>query len=291
MGYVFDFRDAWACEKQLDHRPSRSIMERENRMLLDMLRPHSGESLLEIGCGIGNTLTGLGDAGLRLAGLEPSEPMMDIARQRAGRRVEFHLGVAEDLPFDDNAFHYVVFTGALEFVEDPQQALAEACRVAKDKLFIGAMNRFALQAVHLRLRGILSSTVYNRARFFSLWQLKRMVRKVAGNVPMSWETLSHLHWGGPRLGPWVERHARLGRYPFGAYLGVVAVLMPRFRTRPLELELPMAGNRPSGAVTGYGASRRSAAGMRGSWDAGTQATNMAGQRDAQKKPRRITGRE
>jgi ubiquinone/menaquinone biosynthesis C-methylase UbiE len=268
MGYVYDFRDAWASEKQIDRRSNRAIVERENRLLLDMLRPHAGESLLEIGCGIGNTLAFLGDFGLRLAGLDPSEPMVDIARQRAGCRVEFHRGVAEDLPFDDNEFHYAVLTGALEFVEDPQQAVAEACRVAKDKLFIGALNRFALRAVCLRLRGILSSTVYNRARFFSLWELKRMVRRVAGNVPISWETVSHLYWKGPRLGPWVERHARLGRYPFGGYTGVVAVLMPRFRARPLELELPMGGKRPSGAVTGYGASRRLSAGKQGRRDAG-----------------------
>jgi SAM-dependent methyltransferase len=291
MGYVFDFRDAWACEKQIEQRPNRSLADRENRLLVEMLRPRAGESLLEIGCGVGNTLVYLGDFGLRLAAIDPSDPMVEIAKQRTGRRVEFHRGVAEDLPFEDNAFHYAVFTGALEFVEDPQQAVAEACRVAKDKLFIGAMNRFALRAAQIRLRGILSSTVYNRARFFSIWQIKRMIRKVAGNVPMTWETVSHLYWGGPRLGPWADRHARLGRYPFGAYTGVVAVLMPRFRTRPLELELPMAGKRPSGAVTGYGASRPPFAGRPGSWEAGMQGKHMAGQRDAGRKPSGITGRQ
>ena len=257
MGYVFDFRDAWACEKQADHPTHRSITERENRLLADMLRPHAGDSLLEVGCGIGNTLSFLSDFGLRLTGLDPSAPMIDIARQRTGRRVEYHKGTAEDLPFDDNEFHYVIFTGALEFVEDPSRAVAEACRVAKEKLFVGAMNRWAFHAAELRIRGILSPTIYNRARFFSLWELKRMVARAAGKVPMTWETVSHLHWSGRRLGPWVDRVSRLGRFPFGAYAGLVVVLIPRFRTRPLELEMPVAGKRPSGAVTGYGASRRS----------------------------------
>jgi SAM-dependent methyltransferase len=257
MGYVFDFRDAWTCEKQAAHPTSCSIIERENRLLVDMLRPHAGDSLLEIGCGVGNTLSFLCDFGLRLTGLDPSAPMIDIARQRTGRRVEYHKGTAEDLPFDDNEFHYVIFAGALEFVEDPSRAVAEACRVAKEKLFVGAVNRWAFRAAELRIRGILSPTIYNRARFFGVWELKRMVARAAGKVPMTWETVSHLHWSGRWLGPWVDRASRLGRFPFGAYTGLVALLVPCFRTRPLELQMPVAGKRPSGAVTGYGASRRS----------------------------------
>jgi SAM-dependent methyltransferase len=252
MGYVFDFRDAWAWEKQAGLAAARAISDREHRLLARLLRPHAGESLLEIGCGIGGTLAFLADFGLRLAGIDPSEPMLDIARQRAGRRVQYHRGVAENLPFDDNEFHYAVFTGTLEFVDDPEQAVAEACRVAKDKLYIGAVNRYALRAVQLRLRGVLSPTVYNRARFFSPWGLKGMVRRAAGDVPVNWETLSHLHFGGRLLGPWFERGARLGRYPFGGYTGMAAVLMPRFRTRPLELDVSIAGKRRSGTVTGYG---------------------------------------
>ena len=268
MGYVFDFRDAWTCEKQTDLPVNRSIAAREHRLLADMLQPRTGDSLLDIGCGIGNTLVFLGDFGLRLAGIDPSEPMIDIARQRTGRGVEYHRGTAEDLPFDDNEFQHAVLTGTLEFVEDPQKAVAEACRVAKDKLFIGALNRFALRAVQLRLRGILSATVYNRARFFSVWQLKQMIYGAAGKIPVSWQTLSHLHWEGRRLGPWIERGARLGKYPFGGYTGMTAVLMPRFRTRPLDLEVPVAGKRQSGAVTGYGASRRPTAVKPEGWDAG-----------------------
>jgi hypothetical protein len=122
--------------------------------------------------------------------------------------------------------------------------------------------------VQLRLRGILSPTVYNRARFFSVWELKRMVHGSAGKIPVRWQTLSHLNWESRRLGPWIERGARLGKYPFGGYTGMTAVLMPRFRTRPLELEVPVSGKRQSGAVTGYGASRRATAGKLEGWDAG-----------------------
>ncbi len=247
MGYVFDFKDAWTLEKQLERPANRAIRDRDNRLLTELLRPHAGESLLEVGCGLGSTLAFLSDFGLRLAGLDASAPMLEIARERTGRRVEYHRGVAEDLPFDDNEFHHVVFAGALEFVEDPQRAVAEACRVAKEKLFVGAVNRYALEAAGLRVRGILSPSVYNRARFFSIWEIKQMVRRAAGDVPIFWKTVSHLRWQGRRLHPWVERPAK---NPFGAYTGLVAVLMPRFRTRPLELEMPVAGKRPSGAVTG-----------------------------------------
>jgi SAM-dependent methyltransferase len=249
MGYVFDFRDGWAWEKVLEHPGQQRRVERETRLLTEMLGPRAGQSLLEIGCGAGTTLAGLAGMGLQLAGVDASTHMLDIARQRTGPRVEYHRGWAEDLPFEDNAFTYAVFSGTLEFVDDPQRAVAEAGRVAKDKVFFGVVNKFALRAVKLRLRGVVTPSIYNRARFFSVWEIKQMVYRTAGNVPLRWKTIGHWPRGGT-YGGRIDRALQFCRYPFGGYAAAVATLTPRFRTRPLELELPVSGKRPSGAVTG-----------------------------------------
>lgn len=246
MGYVFDFRDAWLWERVIEQPRQRLRLERENRLLLDMLCPHPGDSLLEIGCGIGATLAALKEEGLRLAGIDASPHMLDIARQRTGRRVEYYQGWAEDLPFDDNAFHYAVFAGALEFFENPQRAVEEAGRVAKDKVFIGAVNKYAVRAMELRIRGIFASDVFNRARFFSIWELKRMIRRAAGDVPLLWRTTGSRPWNS-KMGVWFDRALVGSRYPFGSYAAVAATMTPRFRTRPLALEFRLGSERPSGA--------------------------------------------
>lgn len=259
MGYVFDLRDGRDWEKDLEGPKQRMRLEREHRLLIGMLCPKPGDSLLEIGCGIGATLAALADEGLRLAGVDASPHLLEIARQRTGRRVEYHRGWAEDLPFDDNSFNHAVFMGSLEFVEDPQRSVEEASRVAKDRIFFGVVNKYALRAAELRLKGMFAHSLYNRARFFSVWELKQMVYRTAGNVPLSWRTVSQWPAVGKPDG-WIDRALRLGRYPFGGYAAMVATLIPRYRTRPLELDVRISGKRPSGVVTGLGASRRREAG-------------------------------
>ena len=94
--------------------------------------------------------------------------------------MDLYRGFAEELPFDDNSFNHAFFFISLEFVDDPVKSLAEACRVAKDKVFIGFINRYALKGVQLRLQGLFTPSIYNHARFFSVWELKRMARGIIG---------------------------------------------------------------------------------------------------------------
>jgi len=87
--------------------------------------------------------------------------------------VDLHRGFAEDLPFDDNSFNYACFITTLEFVDDPRKAIEEACRVAKDRIFIGVLNRYALKGIQLRLKGIFTKSIYNRAQFFQYLGIKK----------------------------------------------------------------------------------------------------------------------
>jgi SAM-dependent methyltransferase len=66
--------------------------------------------------------------GGRVAGVDPSESMLALARRNDG---EFHLGDAFSLPFDDASFDVAVSTQVLEYVDDVPRALAEARRVLR----------------------------------------------------------------------------------------------------------------------------------------------------------------
>jgi len=190
MGYVFDFKDAIAYEQWYNNPRNRLTADLENELMLDMLKPMRGETVLDIGCGIGACLLVFLEKGLQVTGVDPSPYMLDIALKNAGNRVDFHRCLAEDLPFDDNSFNYACLITTLEFVEDPRKALEEACRVAKDKIFIGVLNKYAIKGIQRRIKGIFTESIYNRARFYSIWELKQIIRTIVGDVPVSWRTIS-----------------------------------------------------------------------------------------------------
>ena len=203
--------------------------------MLNLLKPVSGETVLDIGCGTGASIEPLIESGLNVTGIDPSQYMLDIATVRLGRRLELYRGFAEDLPFDDNSFNHACFFTSLEFVDDPTKAMAEACRVAKDKVFIGFLNRYAIKGIERRLRGVFTTTIFNRARFFSIWELKALVRCMAGPVPVSWRTLAQLPSPSARMLQVFAQSQLVQRSPFGAFAGLVVTLVPRFRTRPLAI--------------------------------------------------------
>jgi len=247
MGYVFDFNDARAYEKWLSKPANQKSTALENRLMLEILNPSPGKTVLDIGCGTGASLMPLLNAGLRGTGLDPSPYMLDIASRNLGARVDLHRGVAESLPFEDNTFDYACMNITLEFVEDPAKAILEACRVAKNKIFLGVLNRYALKGVQLRVSGIFSRTVFNHARFYSVWELKQKVRTLLDDVPIIWRTTCHLPNVSGKLAQKVEHSALLQRCPFGMYTGMAATLVPRFITTPLTL--PYRTKQTTGELT------------------------------------------
>jgi len=236
MGYVFTFNDAVNHDKWYARPGNRAVSALENRLMHEMMQPISGKTVLDIGCGIGMGTMSLLDAGLQVTGIDPSPYMIDIAKSHIGNRVDFHRGFAEDLPFDDNEFNYSCLGTTLEFVESPQRALEEAFRVTRDKIFIGVLNRYAIKGIQRRVKGIFATTIYNRARFFSIWEIKQMIRSILGDVPVSWQSICH--FPNP-MNPFICRMVQskmVQKNPFGTFMGITVIPMPRFRSRPLALK-------------------------------------------------------
>ncbi len=235
MGRVFDFYDARAYDEWLNRTCNRFALDMEKRLMLDMLQPQGGERVLDIGCGTGAGFQPLIDLGVQVSGLDASPYMLDIAKEKIKNRTDLHRGIAEDLPFDDNAFNYALLNTTLEFVDDPKKAIAEACRVAKDKLFIGVLNRYAVRGMQIRLQGLFNKTLFNHAQFYSVWELKQIIRKLVGDVPIVWRTVCQLPGNPGQIGRKIEQSGLVQRCPLGAYVGMLITLTPRFRTKTLPL--------------------------------------------------------
>jgi ubiquinone/menaquinone biosynthesis C-methylase UbiE len=248
MGHVFDFKDAIAYEQWLKKPETKVALELETRLMQTLLQSMRGESVLDIGCGTGACLRAFLEMELLVTGLDPSTYMLDIASRNVGNRADLYRGFAEDLPFDDNSFNYACLFTTLEFVDNPQKALEEACRVAKDRIFIGVLNRYAIKAIQRRVKGMFSASIYNHAQFFSVWGLKQRIRKIVGHTPISWRTVCQLTSQSGKIAASLEQSKIIQRCPFGAFAGMVVTLVPRFRTRPLTMRY-RAGD-SSGATSG-----------------------------------------
>jgi len=91
---------------------------------------------LEVGVGTGRFAVPLG---VRI-GVEPSEAMSSIARQRG---VKVKKGFAENLPFKDKSFDFVLFVTTICFLNDIYKALKEVYRVLvkNGEIIIGLIDK------------------------------------------------------------------------------------------------------------------------------------------------------
>jgi SAM-dependent methyltransferase len=260
MGYVFDFNDARAYAQWIAQPRHQWAADLECGLIANLLKPAAGESILDIGCGVGGGTAALLEMGLNVTGIDPSPYMLDRCLERVGQRVDLYRGHAEDLPFDDNAFNHALFYISLEFVEDPRKAIEEACRVAKDRVFFGFVNRFALKGAQRWRTAFAGMEMFRHARLFTVWELKNLVRSMTGPVPITWRTVCQLPHAPARVAQSIETSHLMQRCPFGSFAGMVATLVPRFRTRPLAMryrpEKPMRvlpGSAPVGSAVTNGA--------------------------------------
>jgi ubiquinone/menaquinone biosynthesis C-methylase UbiE len=85
--------------------------------------------VLEIGCGSGEWLSELASIGCDVAGIDPSEKMLERARTKVGG--DLRQGSAEALPWFDASFDLVLCVNSLHHFASPIAALREAFRVLR----------------------------------------------------------------------------------------------------------------------------------------------------------------
>ena len=121
----------------------RWIAERESALLLELIRPRPGDSLLDVGCGTGHFSRRFAAAGVEVRGVDLDAAMLDYARRQGGG-VHYLQGDMGALPVADLSFDHVTAVASLCFVDTPERVLAELWRVARRSLTIGLLNRDSL---------------------------------------------------------------------------------------------------------------------------------------------------
>jgi ubiquinone/menaquinone biosynthesis C-methylase UbiE len=113
--------------------PIGSLVKRyECELLLELLQPRPGDTILDVGCGTGIFTVEILSCGSGIVGLELSRPMMARALRRTrGFSFQPVIGDMMSLPFSDGVFDKAVSMTALEFVADAAPAVAELFRVTR----------------------------------------------------------------------------------------------------------------------------------------------------------------
>lgn len=251
MGYIFDFKDAGSYDAWFDTAKNRYRLELEIKLMLDLLSPVKGQRILDIGCGTGISLEPLLNKGLLLTGIDPSPYVLDLASKRLGSQVDLHRGAAENLPFDDNEFDAAFIFTSLEFADRPAKAIEEACRVAKDTVVLCVLNRYAPLNMARRFKGFFVPSLFAHAHFFSIWELKQILFAILGHVPVKWKTTLQFPFACGKIAQYIENTFIVQKSFIGTLIGMKIKPVPKFRTRPLMLEVkkPKVYNPTTGMAT------------------------------------------
>ncbi len=138
---------------------------------LKMAAPSEGKGH-EVGVGSGRFAKPLGIS----FGVEPSDKMAQIARDRG---INVYKGLAEDLPFPDEEFDFVLLAVTICFVNDPEKSLSEAKRVLKNgsRLIVAIVDKES-ELGRLYLDRQSNSVFYKNARFFSSEEVIELFNKI-----------------------------------------------------------------------------------------------------------------
>lgn len=98
------------------------------------LAPTKGMKVLDIATGTGFTARLAARRGASVTGVDIAEGLLESARGKAkveGLQIDWQLGDAERLPFDDNSFDGAISTFGIMFATDQEAALSELVRVVR----------------------------------------------------------------------------------------------------------------------------------------------------------------
>ena len=130
--------DAWYTQGH-----GKWIGDVEYSLIMELLEPSIGESLLDVGCGTGYFSRHFSKHGLQVTGLDLDIEMLDFARSQ-DKKTTYMPGSATKLPFKDLSFDYSVAITSLCFIDNPVIALSEMWRVSEKGIVLGLLNRNSL---------------------------------------------------------------------------------------------------------------------------------------------------
>jgi len=193
------------------------VRKYEGELVLDLLRPGRGETILDAGCGTGVFTLDLLASGARVIGLDISLPMLRRSREKAGGApLQIVLGDMLHLPFGDNLFDRAVSVTALEFIEDGVGAVRELFRVTKRGgcIVAATLNSLSPWASRRKFEAQKKQSIFTKAIFRSPEEMRAL-------APAEGVIRTAVHFrkeDDPNRAPEIERAGREKGLNTGAFV-------------------------------------------------------------------------
>jgi SAM-dependent methyltransferase len=110
--------------------------------VLDRARIGPDTTVLDCGCGAGRFVRLAAERGARVAGIDASRELVEIAADRCPA-ADLRIGDFESLPWPDAAFDLVTGFSTFQFADNHVAALVEARRVSRGQVWVAIPTRIA----------------------------------------------------------------------------------------------------------------------------------------------------
>ena len=191
----------------------------ESALLLDLLQPSPGETILDVGCGTGIFTLDVLKLGPSVVGLEISLPMLMRARQKTGDS-PFRPVTADmlSLPFANDVFDKTVSMTALEFVENAHDAIRELFRVTRKggTVVVTTLNSLSPWATRRKQKAEKGHHLFKKMVFRSPDDMRRL-------APVDGVLKTAIHFQkeeNPDRAPEIEKEGQALNLKTGAFLAV-----------------------------------------------------------------------
>lgn len=167
------------------HRERRLTLEDElkepwNQLIISHLNPYELDHLfiLDCACGKGSLLKYFSEY---TKGKPIGVDISSVALEEAKKYSPVVKSSIYSLPFKDNSFDIVISAETIEHLEEPENGIAELCRVCKNFLFITFPNHFNLRGIYflyrkyIKRQPLISEQPIERRLIFPqiIWWLKK----------------------------------------------------------------------------------------------------------------------
>jgi SAM-dependent methyltransferase len=206
------------------------IFSRQEKLILDLVSPIAGESLLDVGCGTGDYLRMFQKKNCVLTGIDSSDAALASARNKLGHRCELVQGNATDLPFSDNEFDVVSLVHGPQILGDPRKVMAEAVRVSRGRVFVGFFNKHSFVGTKQSVRKLFCFPVTSTIRFFTIGEMQSIINKTMLTPSITWGSVIYLPSPVYTFFSELEELFPMKNNPLGAFIGMVFPVRYTYRT-------------------------------------------------------------
>lgn len=158
------------------------VYQLELEALLKAVKLNKDCKILDVGVGTGIFAAELEKRGAKVIGIDPSDEMLSIAKQRGISEVI--KGSGENLPFADEQFDIVLAFTSLEFSPDPQQFISEMHRVCKPQgqIVVAVLTKWSMYGIARFISRLFKNSIFRHTKFYTYHSLKRLLSPFVSDI-------------------------------------------------------------------------------------------------------------